>query len=53
VRRIGRTLWLVDVSIVVGWRLCVALYAAVILLLVIPALLAVGSLALAVSLIHP
>lgn len=51
-RRMGRTLWLLDVSIVVGSRLCVVLYAAVILLLVIPALLAVGSLTLAASLIH-
>lgn len=52
VRGLGHALWLVDVSIVLGWRLCVVAYAAVIMLLVVPALLAVGSLALAASLIH-
>jgi hypothetical protein len=52
VRRLGRILWLMDVSIVISWRACVALYATLVFLLVIPALLAVGSLAMASSMIR-
>lgn len=52
VRRIGRALWLIDVAVVLSSRLCLALYTVLILLVVIPALLAIGSLALAASLIH-
>lgn len=48
----GRVLWLADVLVVIGWRFCIALYAAALLLLVGPLLLALGSLELAASLIR-
>jgi hypothetical protein len=51
-RRLGRILWLIDVSAVISWRVCIAFYATLVVLLVIPALLALGSLALAASMIR-
>lgn len=45
-------LWCADVLGVMAWRLCIAFYAAVLLLLVGPSLLALGSLDFAASLIH-
>jgi hypothetical protein len=45
-------LWFADVLGVIAWRLCIALYAAALLLLVGPLLLALGSLELAASLVR-
>lgn len=50
-RRVGRTLWLVDVAIVIGWRTCLAFYAIPILFIVVPAGMTIAALMLAASIV--
>jgi ABC-type lipoprotein release transport system permease subunit len=52
VKRVGYALRLLDAVVVLSCRLGIAFYAAVVLLIVVPTLLTIGSLALAASLVR-
>lgn len=49
--RVGRIVWLIDVSCVIGLRAIVAVYLGVVWYLVVPLLLTIGSIVLAASLV--
>lgn len=51
VRRVGRLLWLTDVACVIGLRAAAAVYVGLLWFLVVPALLTIGSIMLAASIV--
>lgn len=51
VRRIGRLLWFVDVSLVISWRAIGFIYIGVFWFVIVPVLMTIGSIALAASLL--
>lgn len=51
VRRVGRLLWLVDVTLVISWRAIGLIYLGIFWFVVVPLLMTIGSIALAASIL--